>query len=96
MKIEVTLLSGQPRTFKLDGRLGWTLATLAKAGTKGVATVERPAPRWSAYVHDLRKMGIQIETEMEPHAGSYPGQHARYRLASGVRVVTLDGSGTNG
>lgn len=93
MKIEVTLLSDQPRTFNLDGRLGWTLATLAKAGTKGVATVERPAPRWSAYVHDLRKMGIQIETEMEPHTGSYPGQHARYRLSCDAQVTVLTDGG---
>jgi hypothetical protein len=94
MKIEVTLLSGQPRTFKLDGRLGWTLATLAKAGTKGVATVERPAPRWSAYVHDLRKLGIQIETELEPHEGNYPGKHARYRLACAAQVTGLTDGGT--
>lgn len=93
MKIEVTLLSEQPRTFELDGRLGWTLAALAKAGTKGVATVERPAPRRSAYVHDLRKLGIQIETEMEAHDGDYPGQHARYRLACAAQVTVLTDGG---
>jgi hypothetical protein len=89
MKIEITLLSEPHRTFELDGRMGWTISQLASAGTKGVATVEKPAPRWSAYVHSLRKLGIQIETEMEAHDGSYPGQHARYRLACDIRVKAL-------
>jgi hypothetical protein len=69
--------------------LGWTLFHLAKSGTTGITTIERPAPRWSAYVHELRKMGIQIETEMEPHEGAYSGHHARYRLACEVQVITL-------
>jgi hypothetical protein len=91
MKIQVTLnLSEQSRTFELQGRLGWTMAQLAMAGTKGVATVERPAPRWSAYVHDLRKLGIQIETEMEPHDGAYSGRHARYRLACDAQIASLE------
>ncbi len=89
MKIEITLLSEPSRTFELEGRMGWTMAQLANAGTQGVATVENPAPRWSAYVHSLRKLGIQIETEMEPHEGSYPGQHARYRLACDVHIKAL-------
>ncbi len=89
MKVRITLLSEQSRTFEFDGRLGWTLAELAKAGPRGVATVERPAPRWSAYVHSLRKVGIPIETEMEPHEGTYSGVHARYRLACDVHLEVL-------
>ena len=97
MKIEVTLNSSeQSRTFALDGRLGWTMTQLANAGAKGVATIERPAPRWSAYVHKLRKLGIQIETEMEPHEGTYPGQHARYRLSCDAQVVHLGKGSQNG
>jgi hypothetical protein len=76
MKIKVTLLSEPPRILELDGRL--------------VATIERPAPRWSAYVHDLRKLGIQIETEMEPHDGAYSGRHARYRLACDAQIASLE------
>jgi len=92
MKIQVTLnLSEQSSTFELQGRLGWTMAQLATAGTKGVATIERPAPRWSAYVHELRKRGIPIDTEMVPHGGSYSGHHARYRLACDVSLTVLDG-----
>jgi hypothetical protein len=89
MKIQVTLLSDPLRTFELDGRLGWAMTQLSAAGAKGVATIERPAPRWSAYVHKLRQRGIQIDTLMEPHAGSYPGQHARYRLACDIKVRAL-------
>jgi hypothetical protein len=89
MQIEVTLLSEPPRTFELDGRLGWTMIQLAQAGARGVTPIDRPAPRWSAYVHTLRKMGIQIDTEMEPHQGTYPGQHARYRLSCDARVTVM-------
>ncbi|MGH1464774.1 MAG: winged helix domain-containing protein [Cognatishimia sp.] len=94
MKIHITLfLSEQTRTFEFQGRLGWAMAQLAMAGAKGVATVERPAPRWSGYVHDLRKRGIQIETEMEEHQGSYPGRHARYRLSCDTRLRVLSKGG---
>lgn len=89
MKIEVTLLSEPSRTFELDGRLGWTVMQLAVAGAHGIATIQRPAPRWSAYVHKLREMGFQIDTIMEPHEGPYAGQHARYRLACDVQIKAL-------
>ncbi|WP_281856849.1 winged helix domain-containing protein [Litoreibacter halocynthiae] len=90
MKIQLTLLSEPTRTFEFQGRLGWTLVQLVEAGPLGVTTIERPAPRWSGYIHDLRKCGIPIETEMEPHKGSYPGQHARYVLTCDAEVKLLD------
>lgn len=94
MKIHVTLFSSeQPRTFELQGREGWAMAQLAEAGARGVTTIERPAPRLPAYVHSLRKRGILIETEMEPHDGTYPGQHARYRLACDAKVTVLGKGG---
>lgn len=94
MKIEVTLFSGeQPRTFEFQGRLGWAMMQLAEAGAHGVTTIERPAPRLSAYVHTLRKRGIPIDTEIEAHDGIYSGQHARYRLACDAKVTVL---GTGG
>ena len=89
MKIRVTLLSEPSRTFELDGRLGWALTQLVDAGARGVTPLRRPAPRWSAYVHKLRKMGFPIDTVMEGHEGPYPGQHARYRLACDVQVEAL-------
>ena len=89
MKIQATLLSEQSRTFELDGRLGWALAQLANAGARGVTPIIRPAPRWSAYVHKLRKLGFPIDTVMEDHNGPYPGQHARYRLACEVQIKAM-------
>ncbi|MGR3794617.1 winged helix domain-containing protein [Vannielia sp. SX4] len=89
MKIEVTLLSEQSRTFHFDGRMGWAMVQLANAGAKGVTPVTNPAPRWSAYVHKLRKAGIPIETEMEEHGGTYSGHHGRYRLACDAQVRIL-------
>lgn len=90
MMIEVTLLSEQPRTFELKGRLGWAMVQLVEAGAKGVTPITRPAPRWSGYVFDLRELGIPIETIMEPHKGSYPGTHARYVLSCDAKVQKLE------
>ncbi|UOA27878.1 hypothetical protein [Pseudosulfitobacter sp. DSM 107133] len=90
MQIQVTLaLSEQSRTFELKGRLGWAMVQLANAGAKGVTPIERPAPRWSGYVFDLREMGIPIATHLEPHEGSYPGTHARYVLSCDAKVDLL-------
>jgi hypothetical protein len=46
--------------------------------------MDHPGPRWSGWVHDLRKLGFMIETVREPHSGDFPGQHARYVLRSPV------------
>lgn len=91
MHIHVTIPGGErPRTFELKGSLGWTVYQLAQAGAQGVTPIERPAPRWSAYVHDLRRMGLPIETELAAHKGRYPGQHARYVLACDITLTLLD------
>lgn len=91
MHIHVTIPGGErPRTFELKGRLGWTAYQLAQAGAQGVTPIERPAPRWSAYVHDLRSMGLPIETKLVAHKGRYPGQHARYALACDITLTVLD------
>lgn len=90
MKIDVTLEGGDcPRSFKLSGRLGWMMYQLFCAGPRGVTTLERPALRLSGYVHQLRKKGICILTEMERHDGAYSGHHARYRLGSTAVVRVL-------
>lgn len=91
MKVNVTLGGGDcPRTFRLTGRLGWTFYQLYRAGARGVTPVEKPALRWSSYVHQLREKGIPVDTEIEKHSGTYKGVHARYRLACDA-VVTLSG-----
>lgn len=90
MKIRATLnLSEQSRTLELRGRLGWAMMKLAEAGAKGVTPITHPAPRWSAYVFSMRELGIPIETIMESHEGSYPGQHAKYVLSCNARVQLL-------
>lgn len=72
------------------GRELWTLEHLVRAGARGVTPIERPAPRWSHYVHQLREMGLAIETIREEHGGDFPGFHGRYVLRS--RVVIKGGA----
>lgn len=71
----------------LQGREAWALLALVSAGESGCTPIDTPGPRWSAYVHDLRRLGFSIETIREKHAGKFPGQHARYVLRSCVEIV---------
>jgi hypothetical protein len=75
------------RSFK--GRFAWALVRLVGAGEIGCTPVDDPGPRWSHYVHKLRRAGLEIETVEERHAGPYPGRHARYVLRSAVEVVSI-------
>ncbi|MDQ2065079.1 hypothetical protein Q9295_01735 [Xinfangfangia sp. CPCC 101601] len=76
----------EPFTAQLKGRELWALEQLIHAGSTGCTPITEPAPRWSAYIHLLRKRGIPIETRHEAHGGPYPGNHARYVLkANAVR-----------
>lgn len=77
-------------TIEVVGRDEWALLTLAEAGPKGCTPIEAPGPRWSGYVHNLRRMGVNIETRMECHKGPFPGRHARYILHA--RIVCLEAS----
>lgn len=70
------------------GREAWALRMLMAAGDRGCTPIDHPGPRWSGYVHDLRKLGFVIETVHERHGGEFPGSHARYVVRS--RVVLLD------
>jgi hypothetical protein len=79
-----------PLRLAFRGRVAWTLGALIDAGPRGVTPLERPAPRWSAYVHTLRKAGVIVDTIEEPHAGAYRGWHGRYILRSDVRTVAED------
>jgi hypothetical protein len=49
--------------------------------------IDHPGPRWSAYVYDLRKMGVDIETINERHGEPFAGTYARYVLQCQVRNV---------
>ena len=75
-------------TLSYSGRLAWALQLLIQMGERGVTPIDTPGPRWSAYIHDLRRDGLNIETLNEPHGGPFPGHHARYILRSPLQIVT--------
>jgi hypothetical protein len=80
---------GAPRTVELVGRFAWAMGQLIDARSKGITTLENPAPRLSGYIHRLRhSWGIPIASEDEQHDGPYAGRHVRYRLS--VRAEFAD------
>jgi hypothetical protein len=84
-KIKIRLPDGSQQS--VVGREAWTLRHLLSAGVTGVTTIDHPAPRWSHYVHKLRKAGLVISTDYEGHSGDFPGTHGRYRLETPVTVL---------
>jgi hypothetical protein len=81
----VTPEGGETFTITARGRAAWALDRLRCAGLKGCTPITEPAPRWSAYVHRLRALGVPIETVREPHGGAYAGTHGRYVLRARVQ-----------
>jgi hypothetical protein len=75
----------------IRGRDAWALLQLRAANEYGCTAIENPGPRWSGYVHKLRKAGIVVETVREGHGGPFPGQHARYILSSAVTILQTEG-----
>jgi hypothetical protein len=76
-----------PHRMTFEGREAWALGQLRTAGEQGVTPIHRPAPRWSHYIHMLRKAGLDIETIHEPHGGPFSGHHGRYVLRSRVKML---------
>jgi hypothetical protein len=76
---------GEPFTIQAKGRDAWALDRLREAGSKGCTPLTEPAPRWSAYIHNLRGLGVPIETLTEPHEGEFSGTHGRYVLRATVQ-----------
>lgn len=70
-----------------SGRDAWALRHLISAGTRGLTTIDHPAPRWSHYIYKLRRAGLIISTDYEGHKGEFPGTHGRYRLETPVTAV---------
>lgn len=88
MTISVCLpVGGTKQNLAFNGRDAWALNQLIETGGKGCTPIENPAPRWSAYVKNLRDAGIAIETVHEPHTGPYSGTHGRYVLKSQLEVT---------
>jgi hypothetical protein len=79
-------------TVTVTGRNAWALNALMKAGAGGCTPIGHPGPRWSSYVHKLRRTGIAIATISEAHGGPFAGEHARYVLCSTIEVIN-DGEG---
>lgn len=90
-RIKVTF-PGEPqrKPVLLAGRDAWALRELLKAGERGVTPIDNPAPRWSGYVHKLRRQGLDVETVHEAHGGPFPGTHARYLLHTVVEIHELE------
>lgn len=87
IKFVVTLQNGSKNYIWLRGRNAWALRKLIMAGKSGCTPITHVGPRWSAYVHNLRKeSNLEIETINEPHGGAYAGTHARYVLRSKVAL----------
>lgn len=74
------------KTYK--GREAWALGRLISAGERGCTPIDQPAPRWSHYVFQLRKSGLQVETINEPHNGAFSGTHARYVLRTQLQILS--------
>lgn len=83
--LTVRLLSGT--TVTVHGRDAWALDQLIRAGDAGCTPITNPAPRWSHYIHKIRRAGIDVETITENHGGAYAGHHARYVLRTPVVIV---------
>ncbi len=84
----VIVVADTERKLVFEGREAFTLDALIESGPNGIRPIDRPAPRWSGYVHKLRQAGLFIETVREPHGGDFPGRHGRYVLHTEVLVVS--------
>lgn len=90
-KLTVTFQTGNGGDTRhtVTGRDAWALLELHRAGEMGCTPLDNPGPRWSAYVFNLRQLGVSIATVNESHKGPFPGTHARYVLQSPIRVVSV-------
>jgi hypothetical protein len=75
----------------MRGRNAWALLELKATSDNGCTPIDHPGPRWSGYVHKLRRAGIVIETIREMHGGPFSGQYARYVLRSLITVLEKKG-----
>jgi hypothetical protein len=87
LTIRVRIGDGDGVVVTVRGREAWALLSLMAAGERVCTPIDTPGPRWSGYVHDLRKLGIVIDTVRERQAGRFPGDHARYVLRSRISVL---------
>jgi hypothetical protein len=79
-RFRITKPCGSVHDIFVSGRDRWALESLITAGSKGCTPIDNPGPRWSAYIFNLRELGVEIETIHEPHEGPFKGSHGRYVL----------------
>lgn len=85
----VTNPEQEPFYLTLAGRNRWAMEQLVRAGKKGCTPIKNAAPRWSAYVHNLRTFGVAIETIHEQHSGKFSGNPTRCVLRAQVEGVAV-------
>lgn len=83
----ISMANSQPERVVVKGRDRWALEALMRAGPNGCTPIDHPGPRWSAYVLNLRKAGVQIDTLYEPNGAPFGGTHGRYVLRSSVSPI---------
>lgn len=81
-----------PHGTDVESRDQWALDRMRVSGERGCRPFTEPAPRWSAYIHSLRELGVEIETAIEPHGGEFSGHCARYILGFLVAPVLIGGA----
>ena len=75
--LTVTAQLNGGQVIAVRGRDAWASLELKSANDTGCTPIHQPGPRWSGYLHKLRKTGIIVETIREAHGGQFSGQHAR-------------------
>ena len=75
---------------QIEGAYTLRLRMLARIDARLMTPIDHPGPRWSGYVHKVRKLGLQIETMTDRHGGPFASHHARYVLC--LRVCILGDS----
>src|SRR3712207_8850999 len=55
----------------LPGREAWAMENLLRQGEKGCTPIDVPGPRWSSYVHKLRRRGRSEEHTSELQSRQY-------------------------
>ena len=75
----------------VKGRDAWALRLLVQRRARGCSPISEPTgPRWSSYIHRLRRAGFSIESIHESHRGEFPGRHVRYVLRERVELAPME------
>lgn len=86
-RVTAELLDGSK--IHANGREGETLLRLVEKGPHGLRAYDFPGGppfRLSAYIFDLRGMGLAIVTDREPHA---TGHHGVFTLLTPLRIINV-------